>query len=158
MGVSMNDVREVIDQALSILRRKPIDGYEIYLSQSSHFIVESKDSKVDSLEASHAQGMAFRILKRGRMGFSYTTCSNPSPSDRPVRVGTTVVQALNSEKDFRGALEQMIEDAVTSSEATSPDPCFDFAPPRRILSLSFPFLMKPWKRFQKRKRSKKQNW
>jgi PmbA protein len=125
----MNDVREVIDQALSILRRKPIDGYEIYLSQSSHFIVESKDSKVDSLEASHAQGMAFRILKRGRMGFSYTTCSNPSPSDRPVRVGTTVVPALNSEKDFRGTLEQMIEDAVTSSEATSPDPCFDFAPP-----------------------------
>jgi len=107
---------EVIDQALSILRKKSIDGYEIYLNQSSHFGIESKDSRVDSLEASHAQGMAFRVLKRGRMGFSYTTSFNPSPSNR---------------KDFREALERTIEDAITSSHATSPDPSLDFAPPLR---------------------------
>jgi PmbA protein len=106
---------------LNILQRKSIDGYEIYLNQSSHFDVESKDGKVDTLQASYAQGMAFRILKRGRIGFSYSTSSNPSPSVQSVR--------LDSEKDFRGGLEQEIEDAITSSEATSPDPCFDFAPP-----------------------------
>ena len=107
-------------------------------TQSSHFSVESKDSKVDSLETSHAQGMAFRILKHGRIGFSYTTSSNPSPSDRSVTVGTTVMPVLESKNDFRDTLEQMIEDAVTSSEATSPDPCFDFAPPLQEPILQLP--------------------
>jgi PmbA protein len=110
----MKHADQLIDQALKILQRKSIDGYEIYLNQSSHFDIESKDGKVDTLQASYGQGMAFRILKRGRTGFSYSTSSNPSP----------FVQ-----KDFRGGLEQTIEDAITSSEATSSDPCFDFAPP-----------------------------
>lgn len=44
----MNDVMETIDQALRILQRKPIDGYEIYFSQSSHFDVESKDGKIET--------------------------------------------------------------------------------------------------------------
>lgn len=109
----MNDVMETIDQALRILQRKPIDGYEIYFSQSSHFDVESKDGKIETLETSRYLGMAFRILNHQRMGFSYTTFSNPSPS---------------AQQNFSGELDRMIEDAIRSAEATSADPCFDFAP------------------------------
>ena len=109
----MNDVMEIIDQALRILQRKPIDGYEIYFNQSSHFDVESKDGKIDTLQTSRYLGMAFRILNHQRMGFSYTTFSNPSPS---------------AQKNFSGELDRMIEDAIRSAEATSADPCFDFAP------------------------------
>jgi PmbA protein len=108
----MVDGKEMIDQALSILRKKSIDGYEVYLHQSTHFDVESKDGKVDTLHASQSLGMAFRILNRQRMGFSYTTSPHPS---------------VSAQKDFPGGLEQMIEDATSSSEATSSDPCFDFA-------------------------------
>ncbi|MEW6375703.1 MAG: TldD/PmbA family protein [Thermodesulfobacteriota bacterium] len=108
----MKDVR-VIDQALEILRRKPVDGYEIYLDQSSHFEVESKEGKVDTLQASHSWGMAFRILNHRKTGFSYTTFSGPSQ---------TACQ------DFPAGLERIIEDAIASAEAISPDPCFDFAP------------------------------
>jgi PmbA protein len=109
-------MNEAIDQALEILQKKPIDAYELYLNQSSHFDVESKDGKVDSLEASQAQGMAFRILNRGKIGFSYTTSFDASPSNR---------------QNVREALKRTIEDAITSSDATSPDPCLDFAPPLR---------------------------
>lgn len=109
----MNDVMETIDQALRILQRKPIDGYEIYFSQSSHFDVESKDGKIETLDTSRYLGMAFRILNHQRMGFSYTTFSNPSPS---------------AQQNFSGELNRMIEDAIRSAEATSADPCFDFAP------------------------------
>ncbi len=47
------------------------------------------------------------------MGFSYATLSQPShvPGN-----------------DFRGDLEKLIEDAIESAKATSPDPCLDFAP------------------------------
>jgi PmbA protein len=107
MKMIKHDGTEVIDQALSILRRKPIDGYEVYLDQSSHFYVESKDGKVDTLQASHSLGRAFRILNRQRIGFSYTTSSQDGAME---------------------GVERMVDDAIRSAEATSADPCFDFAP------------------------------
>src|SRR5512136_2953499 len=110
----MSNVGKVIDQALSILERKSIDGYEVYLVQSSHFDVESKEGKIETLQTSQYSGMAFRILHRQRIGFSYTSFSGPSRS-----------AGLN----LSGDLVRIIEDAVRSAEATSPDPCFDFVPP-----------------------------
>jgi len=104
---------ELIDQALKILKRKSIDGHEIYFNQSSHFDIESKGGKIETLETSRYLGMAFRILNHQRMGFSYATFSNPSPSAR---------------LDFSGELDRLIEDAIRGAEAISADPCFDFAP------------------------------
>ena len=130
MGVSisndrMAEMNEIIDQALQLLRRRSIDGYEIYIHQASHFSVESKDSKVDTFEASHSGGMALRILNHQRIGFSYTTFSNPSPS---------------AQKDFLIRLEQIVEDAINSARAISPDPCFDFAPVIKALPSHLPIL------------------
>jgi len=107
-------MNEVIDQALSILRRKPIDGYEIYLDQSSHFDVESKEGGIDTFEVSHSLGMAFRILNRQRIGFSYTTFSGVSRG----QLQNPLVE-----------LEQVIDDAIASAGDTAADPCYDFAPP-----------------------------
>lgn len=106
-------MQEIIDQALTILRKKSIDGYEIYLDQSSHFDVESKDGKVDTFQASQSWGMAFRILIHGRIGFSYSTSSLFFPP---------------GQQNLIGGLEQIVEDAIASAEAISSDPCFDFAP------------------------------
>jgi PmbA protein len=106
-------MNEAIDRALSILRKKNIDGYEIYLHQSSHFDVESKEGKIETLQTSQYLGMAFRILHHRRMGFSYTTFSNPSRS---------------TGQNLSGELDRVIEDAVRSAGVTSADPCFDFVP------------------------------
>lgn len=118
----MDGANKIIDQAQEILSRKPIDGYEVYFNQSSHFDVESMDGKIETLQTDRYLGMAFRILNRQRIGFSYTTLSNPSPS---------------APRNLSGELDRMVEDAVRSAEATSPDPCFDFAPE---LKGSFPDL------------------
>ena len=106
-------MNELINQALEILKRKPIDGYEIYFNQSSHFDIESKDGKIDTLQTSCYLGMAFRILNHQRMGFSYATSSNPSSSTR---------------QNYSSELDRIIEDAIGSAKMTSEDPCFDFAP------------------------------
>jgi len=108
----MMDHDEIIDQAQEILSAKRIDGYEIYFNQSSHFDVESKEGKIETLQTDQYAGMAFRVLNQQRIGFSYTTLSNPSPS---------------TQRNFSGELNRMIEDAIRGGEATSPDPCFDFA-------------------------------
>lgn len=107
----MGDLEKIIDQAIAILKKRPVDGYEIFLIESSHFEVEAKEGKVDTLQASQPWGMALRILNRNRMGFSYTT----SPSVSPL-------------SGLGEGLERMVEDAMASAENTSPDPCFDFAP------------------------------
>jgi PmbA protein len=125
----MNDVNEILDQALSILRKKSIDGYEVYLEQTSHFYVESKDGKVDTLEASHSLGRAFRILNHQRMGFSYTTSRG--------RVLSTSHPSQSGREETLWGVERMIEDAIHSAEVTSPDPCLDFPP---FLKSSLPHL------------------
>ena len=106
-------MKDIIDQALRILQGKSIDGYEIHFNQSSHFDIESKDGKIETLQTDRYLGVAFRILNHQRIGFSYTTLSNPSPS---------------APRNFSGELDRMVEDAIRSAAATSPDPCFDFAP------------------------------
>ncbi|HVP80489.1 MAG TPA: TldD/PmbA family protein [Thermodesulfobacteriota bacterium] len=108
------DTDQIVDQALEILQRKSVDGYEIYFNQSSHFDIESKEGKIETLQTDRYLGMAFRVLHHQRIGFSYTTLTNPSPA---------------TPKKLSSKLDRMIEDAIRSAEATSPDPCFDFAPP-----------------------------
>jgi PmbA protein len=110
---AVDGAHKIIHQAQEILSAKRVDGYEIYFNQSSHFDIESKEGKIETLQTDRYAGMAFRILKHQRIGFSYTTLSDPSPS---------------LPRNFSSELGRMIEDAIRSAEATSPDPCFDFAP------------------------------
>ncbi len=102
----------IVDQTLSLLRKKSLDGYEIFIEESSCFEVESKEGKVDTLQASQPWGMGLRVLNCGRMGFSYTT-SLSAPTSKGLQEG----------------LKRIVEDAMASSEVTSPDPCYDLAPP-----------------------------
>lgn len=112
----MEENEKIIDQTLSILKRKSLEGYEIFLEESSHFEVESKDGKVETLHASSSWGLALRILKNQKVGFSYTT----SPLLSPIE------------------LEKRIDDAISSAEVTSSDPSYDFAPPLRSPLLELP--------------------
>ena len=45
-------MNEIIDQALRILQEKSLDGYEIYFDESSHFDIESKNGKIETLQTS----------------------------------------------------------------------------------------------------------
>lgn len=119
----MMDIQEIIDSVLSLLKRKSLDAYEIYLNQSSHFDIESKDGKIETLQTSRYLGMAFRIISHQRMGFSYMTLSSPSSTSRP-----------HSSTEWN----RMIEDAIGSARATAEDPCFDFAPPLNNLPPPLP--------------------
>lgn len=114
---------EIIDQALSLLNRKSVDGYEIYFNQSSHFDIESKERNVETLQTSCYLGMAFRILNHQRMGFSYMTFSNPPHSVK---------------QNFLTELNRMIEGAIQGAKAASPDPCFDLSPFLKKLPPSLP--------------------
>lgn len=110
----MDENYKIIEQVQEILRKKSLDGFEIFFTQSSHFDIESKDQKIETLKTSKYFGIALRILNQHRLGFSYTTLPNPS---------------LSSGRSFFMKLDQIIEEAVESSRETSPDPYLDFSPP-----------------------------
>ena len=106
----------MIDQALEFFDRKSIDGYELYVGQSSLLEVESKNAKTDHFETSGSWGMAVRVLKGQRIGFSYITFAHPS------------------------RLQPTLEDAIAGAETTPQDPCLDFAPPLEAPPSRLPIL------------------
>jgi PmbA protein len=116
-------IAEIVSRIVNALRKTPLDGYELYIEQSSQFQVEAKEGKVETFQASRASGMALRVLKEGRMGFSYAT-SIPSPD-----ADTGVLSK---------GLRRMIEDSIGSAEAVSPDSCYDFSPPPATVPSSSP--------------------
>lgn len=114
---------DFIEKVETILKRKSIFKYELYIQESSQFDVESKDGKIDFLNASQFMGMALRILKDNKMGFSYITISQPD---------------LITERLFEKEIERVIEDAILGSEAILPDSCWEFLPPLRETPPSLP--------------------
>lgn len=136
----MNGTDKIIAQAQKILNGKSVDGYEIYFNQSFHFEIESKDGKIETLQTDRYLGMAFRILNHQQMGFSYTTFSNPSISGR---------QNVSVE------LDRIIEDAIRSAEATSPDPCFDFTPVLKVTTSNLPIFDETLERISEKEKIEK---
>jgi len=107
----MQDLIDFIEKVKGVLRKKGIETYELYIHSSSHFGLESKDGKIDFLNLSNSIGMALRILKNQRMGFSYITISQPQ---------------WKYEKGFESDTERIIDDTILASEAMLPDPCWEF--------------------------------
>jgi len=110
--MNTNHADRIVDQTLDLLRKKSPDGYEIFMIESSHFEVESKEGKVDTLQLSEPWGISLRVLNGGRAGFAY---------------GTSLQAPF--QEDANSSLKRLVEDAWASAEATTGDPSCDFAPP-----------------------------
>ncbi len=82
---------DVIKKAM----KKGCDAAEVFLKYSGGISVEAKDGKVEALEASRDFGIALKIIKQKKLGFSFTT----SPEE----------------------IEKTIDEAVQSAEWTAAD-------------------------------------
>ncbi|MEN8262088.1 MAG: TldD/PmbA family protein [Nitrospirota bacterium] len=82
---------DVIKKAM----KKGCDAAEVFLKNSRGISVEAKDGKVEALEASRDFGIALKIIKQQKLGFSFTT----SPEE----------------------IEKTIDEAVQSAEWTGAD-------------------------------------
>jgi PmbA protein len=76
--------------------------YEIYLSHVDSTSIEVKDQQIECFTTAQSNGLALRILKDNRMGFSYTT------------------------QFTKDSFEQVIARALTSARYASPEECNDF--------------------------------
>jgi PmbA protein len=63
--------REIAGECVRRIRTRHVDGYEIYLAQTVSTSVEVRDGELESFKKAQSVGIALRILKDQKLGFSY---------------------------------------------------------------------------------------
>lgn len=96
----MKSDKTVLQDAIHKALELGADSAEVYQKISKRLSVEAKIRKADALETSKSVGFAVRIIKGGRLGFSYTNNA--------------------------GDLDKVVEAALESSRYTGADPCLVF--------------------------------
>jgi PmbA protein len=102
--------REITDECVRQVKKRRVDGYEIYLSQSISTSIEVRDGELESFNRAQSIGVGLRIIKDQRLGFAY--CS-----------GFAVPE-----------IKGMVEGAVNGATSLSSDPCYGFPAPLGALS------------------------
>ncbi len=105
--------QEIVDNTKLKLKKKVLDDFEIFFSQSVHLEVEAKKGKVDSFVKADTSGISIRILKGGKIGFSYST----DLSDR--------------------SCSKMVDEAINCASETREDQFYGFPSPAKE---AFPLL------------------
>ncbi|GBE02261.1 peptidase PmbA [bacterium BMS3Bbin06] len=94
--------RKIIETAL----KRGADQAEVYMISGRSLSIEVKEQTIDALESSQDFGYSLRVLRDGRIGFSFST-----KKDEWIDV---------------------IENAIEASSFTDPDPLYDLAGPSEI--------------------------
>ena len=71
------EIEGVLDLALEILRKAPVDGGEVYVQDTHESSATVVDQRVESVEAKQERGAALRVFRGGRVGFSFTPDTTP---------------------------------------------------------------------------------
>lgn len=91
------NIVELADRVEGLLKATPLDGYEIMTGHSRTLAIEARDGKVDTFKSAEPVGVSIRVMKRGGMGFSYSS-------------------------SFAGAdLRRMVDSACLGAEMQTPD-------------------------------------
>ncbi len=81
-----------LDYAVRKIRSRCSDRFEIYFETRRGLQIDARNQKIDSFLRSEDQGIAFRILRKGRIGFSFSTQLSHSSIDQAIesaiQVGT----------------------------------------------------------------------
>ncbi len=67
------NLREVSEECIRGIKKRRVDAFEVYLSRSASTSIEVRDGELESFEKAQSVGIALRIIKDQRLGFSYST-------------------------------------------------------------------------------------
>lgn len=98
----MKDTIACLTHLESTLKNNHDQHYEIYLSQVDSTSIEVKKQQIECFTTAQTKGLALRILKDNRMGFSYAT------------------------EFTKESIDQVISRAITSARYATPDECNGF--------------------------------
>ncbi len=123
----MLDLRRKIEQNLS---GKNIDAYELYLEKKHTIQIEAKEAAIDAFEDAVSYGLALRVRKNNRVGFSYGTSEDSSSLSHLVHAAVVGIDYVdpNPELDFFQDFKQAQYQDTHNFDATLPG----LAMPKRL--------------------------
>lgn len=80
--------------AVRRLERLNPDKFELYFRRKVSTSIEAKDQEVESLTRAEELGLAVRLVKDSRMGFSYTTSLEPSAIESAVATASEIAAQM----------------------------------------------------------------
>jgi PmbA protein len=109
----MNDVSLLAEGIVNKAKKRGCDSAEVFIKTARMLSVEAQDKKVDALETARDFGMSLRVIRNGKLGFSFTT-----------------------RRDTKEEIENIVEEAIKGSDWTASDKYVDipeFSEPAEVL-------------------------
>ena len=91
------DFQNIAEKTEKLLQSRSLDGWEIFQVASRNLSIEVKEQKVDTFTCSEPVGVSVRVLKDGRMGFSFSTSLDEADLAR--MIDNALVGAQNQSVD-----------------------------------------------------------
>src|SRR4051794_885110 len=86
-------------QATKRLAELNPDQFEVYYEHRTSTKIDSKDQEIDTLSRSEDVGLAIRIIKDEKLGFSYTTSLESNAIHKAVETAFEVSQYMPEDKN-----------------------------------------------------------
>ncbi len=93
MSESVNIVEE-------ILNVRKLDQWEIFLQKSCSFLVQTKRSETDFVQKAELSGLAVRLIKNQKMGFSFSSNLDYSSLKKTVDMAESVADVTSKDPDY----------------------------------------------------------
>ena len=101
----MTDISSMSSALMEGLSKEGLDGYEVYVTNSSGLTIEVKDGDIDVFVNSDDMGVSLRVLKEKKLGVAFST--KLSPAD----------------------VSTLVREVIHSADAADPDPFVGFPVP-----------------------------
>lgn len=103
------NAEEIIEKTL----RRGCDAAELFMKNSRGISVEAKGGEVEALEASRDVGIALKVIKKQRLGFSFTT--NPEEIEKTIDEALTMAEYTDADEyitipEYKGAEDVLMFD------------------------------------------------
>lgn len=110
-----------VDIAKAFISSSSVDSWEIFFTTSESFRVEVRDSIVDSLQRSSLAGLAVRVLKDGKSGFSFCSSADRYDIERAINnaVEMAAVMPVDRSVSFTETGKQYFKQTSLFSEKLS---------------------------------------
>ncbi|MBL7716540.1 MAG: TldD/PmbA family protein [Bdellovibrionales bacterium] len=90
----------VLKQAQKVLQSKNIKDFELFYSGRSVTKVEAKEGKIDSLTRAEDVGLAVRVIRDQKLGFSFTTSIEDTQVERAVLSAIEVAELMPKDENI----------------------------------------------------------
>ncbi len=127
------DALSLAEDIIKNVIKKGCDKAEVFIKTAKRLSVKAKDSKVEALESSREFGISLKVIKRQKLGFSFTTS--------PVKINRQAGRQVRTEfvpNTYRGGVEDIINNALKGADWTDADKYVDipdYSPPSDVLVL-----------------------